>query len=65
MYKLNIHLSAIIAAFTLAFQISPAAVLNVPDDYETIQEGIDHAEDGDTVLVQPGFLREIRLNNVG
>ena len=31
-----------------------AAILNVPDDFETIQAGIDAAEAGDTVLVQPG-----------
>jgi len=30
-----------------------ATIINVPDDYPTIQEGIDHGEDGDTVLVQP------------
>ena len=29
-------------------------VLHVPDEYETIQEAIDAAEDGDTVLVAPG-----------
>jgi len=31
-----------------------ATIINVPDDYETIQEGIDASADGDTVLVQPG-----------
>ena len=31
-----------------------ADVINVPDDFETIQEAIDESEDGDTVLVQPG-----------
>jgi len=30
-----------------------ATIINIPDDYPTIQEGIDHGEDGDTVLVQP------------
>ncbi len=29
-------------------------VLNIPDDFETIQDGINAAEDGDTVLVAPG-----------
>jgi hypothetical protein len=30
-----------------------ATIINVPDDYPTIQEGIDHGTDGDTILVQP------------
>ncbi|HHE47096.1 MAG TPA: hypothetical protein ENL08_05285, partial [Bacteroidetes bacterium] len=34
--------------------LSHARVINIPDDFETIQDGIDEAEDGDTVLVQPG-----------
>ncbi|MCF7810989.1 choice-of-anchor D domain-containing protein, partial [bacterium] len=32
--------------------------LDVPDDYGTIQEAIDAAEDADTVLVQPGTYTE-------
>jgi len=31
-----------------------AAIIHIPADYPTIQEGIDHAHLGDTVLVQPG-----------
>ncbi len=53
----NYRTSALVLAalFLLMFStITHAALLYVPDDYETIQEGIDHAEDGDTVLVQPG-----------
>ena len=31
-----------------------ADIINVPDDHETIQGAIEAAEDGDTVLVEPG-----------
>jgi len=30
-----------------------ATIINIPADYPTIQEGINHGDDGDTVLVQP------------
>jgi len=35
-----------------------ARILNVPEDHQTIQAGIDAAEDVDTVLVQPGEYAE-------
>ncbi|MCF7809540.1 T9SS type A sorting domain-containing protein [bacterium] len=34
--------------------IAQAEIINVPDDFETIQGAIDESENGDTVLVQPG-----------
>ncbi|MDP8240034.1 MAG: right-handed parallel beta-helix repeat-containing protein [Candidatus Hatepunaea meridiana] len=37
-----------------------ARIINVPDDQETIQAGIDASMDGDTVLVQP----EIYVENI-
>lgn len=38
-----------------------ATIINIPDDVRTIQGGIYRAEDGDTVLVQPGSYAE-RIN---
>ncbi|MEE9554235.1 MAG: right-handed parallel beta-helix repeat-containing protein [candidate division Zixibacteria bacterium] len=38
---------------------SLATIINIPDDYLTIQQGIDVSSDGDTVLVQPGTYVEI------
>jgi len=35
-----------------------ATIINIPDDYPTIQAGIDASVDGDTVLVQPGIYVE-------
>jgi len=46
------------------FSHSYAEIRNVPADFETIQAGIDAADDGDTVLVQPGEYVE-NLNYMG
>jgi predicted outer membrane repeat protein len=37
---------------------SSANVLDVPGTWPTIQQALDHAKDGDTVLVQPGTYHE-------
>jgi predicted outer membrane repeat protein/parallel beta-helix repeat protein len=42
--------------------ITYAEIINVPDDFETIQAGIDAAEDRDTVLVQEGRYEEEYIN---
>ncbi len=57
----TITFTAILVA--IAFTGASATIINVPDDYETIQEGIDASTDGDTVLVQPGtYVENINFN---
>jgi len=47
---------------TLVFNIQPSeanpTIIRVPQDYPTIQEGINHAIDGDTILVDEGIYPE-------
>jgi len=48
-------MKALTILLTLIFAFATyAEVINVPDDHETIQGGIDASEDGDTVLVEAG-----------
>jgi len=35
-----------------------STIINIPDDFSTIQEGINNSVNGDTVLVQPGTYTE-------
>ena len=40
-----------------------ATIISIPDDYPTIQQGIDASTNGDTVLVQPGtYVENINFN---
>jgi len=41
-----------------------AAIINIPEDYSTIQEGIEQATSGDTILVNPGTYFE-NINFIG
>jgi hypothetical protein len=56
----------VILVFTGAVIFSlrtPASIINIPDDYNTIQEGVDVSVDGDTVLVQSGtYVENINFN---
>lgn len=54
----------IIYGISLYTNICNAQTINVPEDYETIQEAINHASDNDTILVSPGTYYEyIVINN--
>jgi hypothetical protein len=58
----KIILVATIATAAYALPAS-ATIINIPDDYLTIQQGIDASADGDTVLVQPGtYVENINFN---
>ena len=50
LYKLSAICAFVLSTSTLL----PGTTINIPTDYNSIQEGIDHATNGDTVLVAPG-----------
>ncbi|MDP8269318.1 MAG: right-handed parallel beta-helix repeat-containing protein [Candidatus Tenebribacter davisii] len=46
--------TAILLLFLIYFASLSATIINIPEDYSTIQEGITLSVQGDTVLVAPG-----------
>lgn len=44
----------IISLFLLISPLTYSTIINIPEDYSTIQAGIDASVDGDTVLAKPG-----------
>jgi len=55
---LKYSLAVIIILHLIPWLVLDAGVLRVPADYASIQEGINHATNGDTVLVAPGTYYE-------
>ena len=51
--KRSVFFTVLVSAVLLLPLTASATIINIPEDYPTIQEGIDHGADGDTVLVQP------------
>lgn len=44
--------------FLLISALATAAIVNIPDDFATIQAGVDSSGAGDTILVQPNVYHE-------
>ena len=57
--------SCLLAVFVVVVApLASAVIINIPDDYPTIQQGINASTDGDTVLVAPGvYIGNIVITN--
>ena len=61
MKKLNLFTTVFLLLFFCSYAF--AEVINVPEDHATIQQGINAAVSGDTILVQPGtYVENINYN---
>ncbi|MFH2048984.1 MAG: PKD domain-containing protein [bacterium] len=59
----NIITLIIIGFMIIMVVTSKATIINIPDDYVTIQEGVDASTDYDTILVAPGhYIENVFLN---
>jgi hypothetical protein len=62
--KKIITILLVLHASLLTLHVAKAQIIHVPGDYQTIQQGIDAASNGDTVLVQPGtYIEQIDFNS--
>jgi predicted outer membrane repeat protein len=59
MIKIISQVLTIIVITIVVLSPARARIIDVPDEYSTIQEGIDASGDGDTVLVSIGSYREV------
>ena len=54
----------IVSIMAILLPSASATIINIPNDYTTIQAGINAGTDGDTVLVQPGtYVENININS--
>ena len=60
---MNRGIGGLVVVALIVCRCALATIINVPDDYGTIQQGIDSSSDYDTVLVQPGtYFENVNFN---
>ncbi|MBT4576657.1 MAG: hypothetical protein HOB92_09360, partial [Candidatus Cloacimonetes bacterium] len=59
----NTRIVFILIILVLSVSFLSATIINIPEDYNQIQIGINVSTDGDTILVQPGtYYENINFN---